>query len=214
VNNRRKLVMALGAGAIAVPFGAFAQQQGKVWRVGVLTGARRPDSLDSHFLGGFPRGMLELGYVEGKNLMIEWRFANGIAERVPDLAAELVRLNVDAIVAGNTPAVSALQKATSNIPIVMTAINDPVGSGLIKSLAHPGGNITGLSIIGEDIHPKLLEMLHSTVPKLVRVAVLVNPTNLSHGTLLKNVQAAAQKVRVNVLPVEAKKRKRSRTHLR
>ena len=203
MNNRRKLIVALGSSALATLFSAFAQQQGKVWRVGFLA-ARRPGSLDSDVYGAFVRGLRELGYVEGKNLVIEWRFADGMLERLPGLAAELVRLKVDIIVITGTQATSAAQKATTTIPIVMANVSDPVGGGFVKSLAHPGGNITGLSNITGELSPKHLEMLHSMVPKVSHVAVLVNPTSSSNTAVLKNVQAAAQKVGVKILPVEAR----------
>ena len=204
MNTRRKLLVALGAGVLAAPLGSFAQQQGKVWRVGFLTARRRPVSLDTDVYGAFPQGMRELGYVEGKNLVIEWRFADGQYERLPGLAAELVRLKVDVIVAGGPPVISAAQKATTTIPIVIVTSIDPVDAGFVKSLAHPGGNITGISNLSGEVSPKHLEMLLRMVPKLSRVAVLVNPANSAHATMLKNVQAAAQKANVKVLPVEAR----------
>ena len=147
--------------------------------------------------------MRELGYVEGKNLLIEWRYAEGKYERLTELAAELVRLKVDVIVAPGPPSIGAVHKVTTTVPIVMVNAQDPVGSGLIKSLARPGGNITGLSSLIVDISPKHLEMLMNMVPKLTRVAVLVNPDNSSHLLTLKNIQAAAQTANVKVLPVEA-----------
>jgi len=201
--NRRDTVLALLA-LSAAPLVSYAQQQRKIWRVGFLVPRRRPDSIDSDYLGAFPRGMRELGYVEGKNLVIEWRFADGQFERLPDLAAELVRLKVDVIVSGSSQAISALQKATTTIPIVMATSGDPIGSGFVKSLARPGGNITGLSNLTSDISTKQLELLLSMVPKLSAVAVLVNPVNPSLATFLKNVQSAAQGVSVKVLPVEAR----------
>jgi len=201
--NRRDTVLALLA-LSAAPLVSHAQQPGKVWRVGFLVPRRRPDSIDSDFIGAFPRGMRELGYVEGKNLVIEWRFADGQFERLPDLAAELVRLKVDVIVSGSSQAISALQKATTTIPVVMATSGDPLGSGFVKSLARPGGNITGLSNLTSDIGTKQLELLLSMVPKLSRVAVLVNPVNPSLATFLKNVQSAAQGLSVKVLPVEAR----------
>jgi putative ABC transport system substrate-binding protein len=201
--NRRDTVLVLLALG-ATPLVSFAQQQGKVWRVGFLTQRRRPDSIDADFIGGFPRGMRELGYVEGKNLVIEWRFADGRFERLSDLAAELVRLNVDVIVSGSSQAIGALQKATRTIPIVMATSGDPVGSGFVASLAKPGGNITGLSNLFGDMSPKQLEMLLSIVPKLSLVGVLVNPDNPSNATVLKNLQAAAQKVNVRLVPVEVR----------
>ena len=148
--------------------------------------------------------MRELGYVEGKNLVIEWRSAEGKIERLLGLAAELARLKLDVIAAAGTPATLAMQKTTTAIPIAMISAADPVGNGLVKSLAHPGGNITGLSNMISDLGPKHLEMLLSMVPKLSRVAVLVNPTNLANATFLKNTQAATQRVSVMIVPVEAR----------
>ena len=144
MNNRRKLVIALGAGALAAPLASFAQQQDKVWRVGFLA-SRRVDFVDTdNYYGPFRQGMRELHYVEGKNLLIEWRSAGGNSERVQGLAAELVELKVDVIVTAGTAATRAAQKATTTTPIVMVYIGDPVGIGFGKSLARPGGNITGL----------------------------------------------------------------------
>jgi putative ABC transport system substrate-binding protein len=125
MNTRRKLIIAFGAGALTAPFASFAQQQGKIWRVGFLSQRARPDSLDSGAISELRRGMRELGYVEGKNLVIEWRSAEGDYERLPGLAAELVKMRVDVIVTvGNTPTVVA-QQATATIPIVMGSANDP-----------------------------------------------------------------------------------------
>jgi putative ABC transport system substrate-binding protein len=202
--TRRKLLVALGASALTTPFASFAQQQGKIWRVGVLSARSRPASLDSFVFGAFRRGMRELGYVEGKNLMIEWRFADNKAARLSGLAGELVQLKVDVILASNSTATLAAQKATTTIPIVMGTSGDPVDSGFVKSLAHPGGNITGLSNFSGEVSAKHLEMLLSMVPKLSRVAVLVNPTQPTHAMVLKGVQVAAEKVGVKVLPVEAR----------
>jgi putative ABC transport system substrate-binding protein len=203
VNRRRKFLGALGASALAAPFGLFAQQQSKVWRVGFLA-PRRPVALDSDVYGAFPLAMRELGYVEGKNLAIDWRFADGKLERLPELAAELVRLKVDVIVTAGTPAANAAQNATTTLPVIMGSIADPVGDGLVKSLAHPGGNITGLSNVTADLSPKRLEMLLVMVPKLSRVAVLLDPRDSSHVAILKSVQAVAQRIGVKVLPMEAR----------
>jgi putative ABC transport system substrate-binding protein len=203
MKRRDAIAALLGLGA-AAPLASFAQQQGKVWRVGFLTQRRRPDSIDADFIGALPRGLRELGYVEGRNLMMVWRFADGKFERLPDLASELVRLKVDAIVSGSSQAIGALQKATTTIPIVMATSGDPIGSGFVKSLARPGGNITGLSNLTSDIGAKQLELLLGMVPKLSSVAVLVNPVNPSLATFLKNVQSAAHGIGVNVLPVEAR----------
>jgi putative ABC transport system substrate-binding protein len=151
--------------------------------------------------------MGERGYVEGKNLIIEWRFADGEYERLPALAAELVRLKVDVIVASTSPAIRAAQKATTTIPIVFPTTGDPVGSGFVASLARPGGNITGLSNVNLDISAKLLELLMTMVPRLSRVAVLGNPGSSTYAAILKSIQAAALKiVGVRVFSVEARTR--------
>jgi putative ABC transport system substrate-binding protein len=180
---------------------SLAQQQGKVWRVGYLS--LGSGSLSAEFSGAFLTGMRELGYVEGKNLVVEWRFADGNLERLPDLAADLVRLKVDVIVAVASGAIGAAQKATTTIPIVMATTGDPVGSGFVKSLARPGGNITGLSNMGGETGGKLLELLLSVVPKLSRVAVLVTPTSTTYRAISESVQSAAQKAGVKVVVAEA-----------
>jgi len=199
--NRRDTVLSLLVLG-AAPLRSFAQQQGKVWRVGFLAPRRRPASLDSHAYGAFPQGMRELGYIEGKNLMIEWRFAEDDYERLPSLAAELVQLKVDVIVASGSGATRAAQNVTTTIPIVMANVGDALGSGIVKSLARPGGNITGTSLVLGDIGPKQLEMLLSVVPKLSRVAVLFNPASASYSPIQKSLQTAAQQTNVRILPVE------------
>jgi len=204
LNKRRNLVIALGATAVLLPVLSLAQQQGKIWRVGILS-VRHVDFLDSdNYYGPFRQGMRELGYVDGKNLSIEWRSAEGKYERLPELAADLVRMKVDVIVTNGTSAVRAAQKATTTIPIVFGSAGDPVRAGLIKSLARPGGNITGLTNMSGDLGPKHFEMLHSIVPKLSRVAVLLNPANAGQAPNLKAVQTATQKSGVKILPVEAR----------
>ncbi len=156
-----------------------------------------------YYYGPFMQGMRELGYIEGKNLVMEWRSAEGKSERLPALAADLVQLKVDVMATAGTPATQAAQKASSTIPIVMITVANPLGDGLVKTLARPGGNSTGLANLATDLGPKLLEMLRGMVPKLSRVAVLINPGNSSITALLKNVEAAAQKLGVKVMPVEA-----------
>ena len=203
MNSRRKLLVALGAGAVAfsAPPGSFGQQRRKIWRVGFLSPT--PIEVNSQYTAAFLRGMRELGYVEAENLVIEWRSADGKLERLPGLAMELVELKVDVIVAVASPAIGAAQKATTTIPIVMAITGDPVGSGFVKSLARPGGNITGLSNMGGDTGPKLLELLLSVVPKVSRVGVLVTPTSTTYRTISESVQAAAQKAGVKTLMAEA-----------
>lgn len=200
--DRRRFVALIG-GALAAPPTLFAQPKDKVWRVGFLA-QRRVGPLDSDPFGGFPQRMRELGYADGRNLVIEWRSAEGKAEPLPALAAELVRLGVDAIVVAGGPAASAAQKATSTIPIVLGSVNDPVGSGLAQSLARPGGNITGLSNVSSDLTPKLLDLLLETVPKLSRVAMMVNFESQAHVLTLKAAQVAAQTVQVAVVGIEAR----------
>ena len=204
MNPRRQVLVALGLGGLSAAFSAFAQQPGKVWRVGFLA-LRHVDLVDTdYYYGPFRQGMRELGYVEGRNLVIEWRSAEGKTERLPDLAAQLVQGKVDVIVTAGTAATSAAQKATSTLPIVMATTVDPVGSGFVKSLSRPGTNLTGLSNLTLDISPKNLEIMLSIVPKLSQVAVLVNPSNSAHAAVLKSTQAAAQKLNLKVLPAEAR----------
>jgi putative ABC transport system substrate-binding protein len=201
--TRRQLVIVIGASALAAPLASFAQKHDKVWRVGFLI-ARRLAPGDTNYYRAFLEGMRERGYVEGKNLVIEWRYADGKFERLPELAAELVQLKVDVIVTAGTAATSAAQKATTTVPIVMGTTNDAVISGFVKSLALPGGNITGISNLTVDLSAKDLEILLSVEPKLSRVAVLVNPGNSAHAPIVKTVQAAALKPGVKILPLEAR----------
>ena len=147
--------------------------------------------------------MRELGYVEGKNLVIEWRFADNKYERLPGLAAELVRLNVEVLVSHSTPGTEALVRATTTIPIVLTAVADPVGSGFASSLARPDKNITGLSLVSADLTQKHVELLKIMVPALSRLGVLTNSGSSFHPSLLKSVQAAAQARGVQVVSASA-----------
>jgi len=192
------------AAVIATPFVAFAQQQAKIWRLGILGTRNRPASLEADAFGEFVQGMRELGYIEGKNLHIEFRWGEGNYERLPTLAAELVHLKMDVIVAGGAQDIDAARRATSTIPIVMATSPDPIVSGFAKTLARPGGNITGLTNSTEDISPKLFEMLQNTVPKLSRVAVLVNPVNSSHAGVLTSIEPAARRAGITLIPVEAR----------
>jgi len=204
VNCRRKLLVVLGASALVAPFRSFAQRQGKVWRVGFLA-LRRLAILESDSnYGPFRQGMHELGYVDGKNLVIEWRSADGKVERLPGLAAELVKMKVDVIVTAGGQAAGAAQKATATIPIVIVNVGDPVATGLIKSYARPGGNITGMGNFNTDLGPKRLEMLLTMVPKLSRVAVLVNPSNPSSIKSLDGTLVEAKKRGVIILRAEAR----------
>jgi putative tryptophan/tyrosine transport system substrate-binding protein len=198
--NRRAILWAMGL-AVAARSSASAEQH--TWRVGFLTLPTRPEPFQASRFGAFVRGMRDLGYVEGRNLAIEWRFAGNEVGRLGVLATELVNLKVDVIVASGTPVISAAQKATTTIPIVMPTSNDPVGSGLVASLGRPGGNTTGLSNLSFDISPKLAEVLLSVAGKVSRVAVLVNPKNSSNAANAVNVQIALQRLGAIGLALEA-----------
>ena len=202
MNVRRELVVAFCAGAFA-PLVSFAQAQGKVWRISFLSQGHLDSSAAGYAYGPFTQDLRELNHVEGRNPTIEWRSAEGKVERLPELAAELVRLKVDVLVPAGTPASFAAQKATTTIPIVMARVGDPVGGGLVKSLARPGGKSTGLSNMANDLGTKRLEMLGAIVPRLERVAVLVNPSNATNPALLKDVQAAAEKAGAKIHSFEA-----------
>jgi putative ABC transport system substrate-binding protein len=175
------IVTLLGLGTVAQ-----AQQTKKVPRIGFLSASRQP------WDEAFRQSLHELGYVEGQNITIEYRYAEGKFERLPDLAGELVRLNVDAIVAGETGAIRAAKQSTSTIPIIMAVTADPVGSGFVASLARPGGNITGLTSLSPDLSGKRLELLKETVTGLVRVAVLWNSGNPDNAAQLKETESAAK----------------------
>jgi putative tryptophan/tyrosine transport system substrate-binding protein len=200
--DRRTVISAIALATLGARSGALAQQQ-RSWRVGFVALPERPEPLESSRFGAFALGMRELGYIERRNLTIEWRFARGEVGRLPELAAEVVQRKVDVIVAGETPVISAAQKATATIPIVMAASNDPVGSGFVESLGRPGHNITGVSILSTDLSGKLVEMLQSVAPTATRVAILLNPRNSSNAAIAINLQVAMQHARVTGQPVEA-----------
>jgi len=183
--------LALGVLLVALSLPATAQQSEKVYRIGILAGSAQA-------FGWQPRnealqqGLRELGYVEGKNLLLEYRYAEGNVARFPELAAELVRLNVDLIVASGQPAVQAAKQATPTIPIVMTVPTDPVATGLVESLTRPGGNITGSTSLTIETAGKRLELFKAIVPPLVRVAVLYDPANPFNALHAQAVQTAGQ----------------------
>ena len=185
---------------IALP--SLAQVPTKPYRIGYLvTGGAVsfPLSVDP-----FKRGMRELGYREGSDFVLELRTAEGDAERFPALAAELVRLKVHVLVAATTPAAQAAKRATRSIPIVVANSADPVASGLARSLAHPGDNVTGLSNLAADLGQKQLEMLRAVVPNLYKVAVLINPGNATNALIAADVEQAAKILRIDVARIEAK----------
>jgi putative ABC transport system substrate-binding protein len=192
--TRRQLVVVLGASALFAPLAALAQKQAKVWRIGFLYFGSYRSALETGRYAAFLQGMRERGYVEGRDFVVEARYADAKSERYPDLAAELVRLKVDLIVSTATAMHRAVRQATSTIPIVVTASSDPVGEGLAASLARPGGNITGITSNNAELSQKYVELLATAVPKLSRVVVLWNSTEPSHRLQIANVRVAAQKV--------------------
>jgi putative ABC transport system substrate-binding protein len=182
---------------------AEAQQSAKVHRIGYLTADSRSAHADVR-AEAFREGLRELGYVEGRNIVIEWRQAEGKRDRLPALAAELVRLKVDVIVTGGPTATRPVKAATTTIPIVMTQDSDPVGNGFIASLARPGGNITGLSNLAQEISGKRLELLKEIVPKLSRVAVLGMSTNPGNSQSLRETELAAGAFGVQIQYLDAR----------
>ena len=193
------LILAL----FALPLAVEAQQTGTVPRIGLLSltsPSDRPPLLDA-----FRQRLRELGWVEGQNVVIDYRYAEGRVDRLPDLAAELVRLKVDLIVSAGTQGVTAAKNATVTIPIVMVAVRDPIGTGLIASLARPGGNVTGVSgSAGLEWVAKQLELLKETVPRIRRVAVLSNPTNAYHQLAIRELDVAARPWGVQLQLLEAR----------
>ena len=181
-----------------------AQRATTLSRIGFLSPSPFSDARAQRFLESFREGLRELGYVEGQNLAIESRFAEGKWDRVPGLAAELVRLKVDVIVTYTTPATQAAKQATGTIPIVVATVIDPVAAGLVASLAHPGGNITGLSQMVPDLVGKQLEILKEVAPRISRVALLSNPANPAHAVALRDVKDAARALGVQLQLLEAR----------
>jgi putative tryptophan/tyrosine transport system substrate-binding protein len=180
-----------------------AQQQGKVFRIGIL--GNLPQSTDGgRVWGAFTGGLRDLGYVEGRNVEIVWRSTDGKYERLPDLAAELVRLKVDVIVAPATQNVAVARQATQTIPIVMAGVGDPVGAGLVSSLARPGGNVTGTSTLALDIAGKQLALLKEMVPGVSHMAVLGNPANQAYPQYLEALKSAARSVGLRLHLTEAR----------
>ena len=177
------------AAALLLLASPLAQAQtGKVWRIGWLQPVTLPPSL----LDAVRQGLSDAGYVESKNLRIEYRWAEGKSERLPELAAELVRLKVDLLMSGNTQALQALKHATTTIPIVMLGAGDPVGTGLVDNLARPGGNITGTTVIAKELSPKRLDLVKQLVPGLARVAYITNPANPINMLSLRETEEAGR----------------------
>jgi len=201
MSKRRKLVIALGAGALAAPFGSFAQPQGKVWRIGVL-GAGSPAGW-APMVEALRAGLRELGYIEGSNINIDYRWADGQYDRLPELVADLIRLKVDVIVTHATAGIGAAKRATTTMPIIMASIGDPVASGLLTNLSRPGGNITGLSFFTSEIGSKRLELMKEAMPDIRRVAVIWDRSLPRGFTAPMEAAARTLKIAVELIDVNS-----------
>jgi putative ABC transport system substrate-binding protein len=198
--RRPVVVVSLILAVLFASVAAQAQHTGKVYRIGVLRSIEAP-----HLWDPFRQVLREFGYVEGQNIVIEWRSVMGRPERIPDFAAELVRLKVDVIVAGGGSTMAhAARRLTATIPIVMIS-GDPVADGLVASLGRPGGNVTGISTLATGVVGKQLELLKEVVPRLSRVAILWNPDNPSHAAHVREAEAMAQKLQLHPRRVEARR---------
>jgi putative ABC transport system substrate-binding protein len=196
--DRRRLLGGVVVSLLAAPLVAAAQGPGKVYRIGVLGNENNPP------WDGFRRGLRDLGYVDGRNLSIEWRWSEGKPDRFPALAMELVALRPDVIVASGTQAIRAAMEATSAIPIVMTTSSYPERIGFVKSLARPGGNVTGLSNVGPELSGKRLELLKEIAPNVFRVAVLWNPASTVEPLALQELLTAGAAINVEIQSVEVR----------
>ena len=202
--SRREFIAMLGgAAASALPFGARAQQAGKVWHVGMLDTTSA--TLNAPNIAAFRAGMRALGYVEGQNLVIDYRSFDGRLERLPELAAELIRLKCDVIVTRGTPPALAAKNATKTIPIVMASIGEPVEAGLVESLPRPGGNVTGLSAFVTQLTQKRIELLKEVAPQISRVAFMDNISNASVPAQWDETKLAAQALGLEALMFDVRK---------
>jgi putative ABC transport system substrate-binding protein len=198
--DRRTCLSTFGRSLIAAPLAAGAEQPGKVFRIGILSNVPLSDPQGARVWGAFIEGLRDLGYVEGRNITIEHRSSEGKYERLPELAAELVRLRVDVIVVPATRNVVVARQATRTIPIVMAGTADAVGFGLVASLARPGGNVTGISTLGPEIVGKQLALLKEIGPGMSRVAILGNPANDGYARVLEELKLAAKSLGMS-LPI-------------
>ena len=199
MTSRRVFICTLAGGLLAAPRGAEAQQAGKVYRIGFLGGASQSGYVAQ--IEALRLGLQDRGYVEGRNITIEYRWAEGKYDRLPTLAAELVRLNVDIIITQGTPAALAAKRATPTIPIVMAIVGDPVEAGIVKSVSQPGGNVTGSAFFYGELNAKRLEMIKAALPSLTRVAVLMNPDNPAMVSVLRIMEERAQALNVKLRPI-------------
>jgi ABC-type uncharacterized transport system substrate-binding protein len=200
--QRREFVFTLGVAAAAWPLAARSQPSGKTYRIGFLgpgSYAGRKRDIDA-----LRMGLRRLGYEEGRNIVIEYRWAEGRYDRLLELTAELVKLNVDVLVTAGTPGALAAKQVTSTIPIVLAAVGDPVAAGIVDSLARPGGNVTGLTFFFVEICAKRVELIKEAIPALSRIGVLINPANPSHLLALPAMQGMASALGAELVPVETK----------
>ena len=203
---KRRDFLCLFGGAAAMPLAGSISaraQPARTHRIGFLGNSTA--ALEANLIGPFREQLRALGYQEGRNIQIEFRWAEGNYQRFPALIAELLAAKVELIVTAGTPATLAVKRATTTVPLVMIAVGDPVGTGIVPSLARPGGNITGLSSIAPDLEGKRLELLRELVPSLSHVAVFWNPANAFHAGSMKQAHTAAEKLRIKLLPVPVKK---------
>ena len=202
--DRRTFLAGAGAMLLATPLAAEAQQTGKVYRIGMLE--RTSAAINVANLDGFRQGLRELEYVEGKNVVIEYRSADGRDEQFPSLAAELVRLKVDLILTRGTPAALAAKNATGTIPVVIIGVGDPVGQGVVASLARPGGNVTGLSAVVTELYAKRVQLLRDLIPRAARIAALFNMGNPAIPPQWKEVERAARSLSLQPHLLDVRKR--------
>jgi putative ABC transport system substrate-binding protein len=191
--RRREFITLLGSAAVTLPLSARAQQLVKIPRIGIID--------DSPIWNAFRHGLRDLGYLEGQNIAFDYRYAGGLPDRLAWVAVELVHRPVDLIATFGTPPTLAAKQATTMIPIVMMGVGDPVGSGLVSSLARPGGNVTGNTILGPEVAGKRLQLLKEVIPSLSRVAFLWNPDNASHPAQLAELRVAVEALGIKLLPV-------------
>ena len=199
---KRREFLALVGGAMVASSPARAQPAAKVRRIGFM--GNSTETLEANLVGPFRASLRNLGYVEGRDIVIEYRWAEGDYERFPALVAELIASGVDVIVTAGTPAAFAVKNATNSIPCVMVAVGDPVGTGLVASLARPGGNLTGLTSIAPDLEGKRLALLREMIPALSHFAVLWNPANPFHVAAINGVQVAAKALQMKMLSLDVR----------
>src|SRR4030095_4762290 len=198
--RRRDFIIVIGRAAVAWPVGVHAQHKSP--RIGFMGNSTA--ALETNLVDAFREGLRELGYEEGRNIAIEYSWADGNYDRFPTLAEELIAARVDASVTAGTPAALAVKRATTTVPLVMVAVGDPIGTGLVSSLARPGGNLTGLSSIAPDLEGKRLQLLREVVPALSHVAMLFNSLNPFHVALVRQAGVAAQTLGIKLQALDVR----------